>query len=100
RLFHELLLELLARQPERHIHLRAIGPARGGTPEARAIQLRVELAGLPLVHLADGLESALRLQPLQHEADGVDRKARRRVVERAVLRLHTMLNYAERASRS
>ena len=49
--------------------------SRRRPPEPGAIQLGVELAGLALVHLRDRRQSALRLQPLQHEAQDVDRES-------------------------
>jgi hypothetical protein len=58
---------------------------RRAAVEARAIDLRVELAGLAGVDAADGLEPALGERPLHHEPHQVDAEAGRRVVHRLVL---------------
>src|SRR5689334_22916995 len=58
RILRKPLLELLARQPERHVHARASVLLRVSAVEAGAIDLGVELLGLSHVLLLCGVEPA------------------------------------------
>ena len=66
---------------------------RGAAIEAGAIDLGIELRRLALVDARDRGEPALRDQPLHHQAERVDGECRRRVVERAVLRVHRIVHH-------
>ena len=93
RFLLERLLELLARQTERHVHQRAALLLRRAAIEAGAIDLGVQRRRLALVHARDRRQPAERLQPLHRQAEDVDAERIRRVVERVVLRLHLVIQH-------
>src|SRR5215207_3507708 len=69
RLLDERLLEFLASEPEGHVHRAAAVLAGGRSPEAGAIELRVQLARLTVIDGAHRFEAALRAEPVHDQPE-------------------------------